>query len=100
MKLLPALFSAVLAVSFSSLAAAQSTGTSTDKDRAGVSKSAKKSTKKSSRVKAGRAAGGASSSAETNANGRGNSNTSSPSQNTGTPGSANQGSIHNDQSKK
>lgn len=125
MKLLPALFSAILAVSFSSLAAAQSANSTSpnnpaatpnvDKDRAGAnagtgatddmskkkSKSAKKTAKKSGKAKdrQSKAAGG-SSSAGTSANGAGNSNTSSPSRNTGMPGSANQGSIHNDRPKK
>ena len=99
MKLLPAIFSAALAVSFGSIAAAQTSGAAADNDRTGATKPAKKTMKKSSKAKREQAAGGSSSS-ETNANGRGNSNTSSPSQNTGTPGSANQGSIHNDRPKK
>jgi hypothetical protein len=106
MKLSAAIFSAVLAVSFSSLAAAQSTATDTNRAATGASdvdkKPAKKSAKKSAKAKAkanAKAAGG-SSSANTSADGRDNAPVSSPSQNSGTPGSANQGSVHNDQTKK
>jgi hypothetical protein len=109
MKLLPAIFSAVLAVSFSSLAAAQSsTATDTNRAATGASdmdkkpakKSAKKSTKAKAKAKANAKAAGGSSSAGTSADGRDNAAVSSPSQNSGTPGSANQGSVHNDQTKK
>ena len=108
MKLLPAIFSAILAVSFSSLAAAQSSTTDTNRAATGASdmdqkpakKSAKKSAKAKAKTKANAKAAGGSSSANTSADGRDNAPVSSPSQNSGTPGSANQGSVHNDQTKK
>jgi hypothetical protein len=135
MKFLATVFSAIAAVTFSSLAAAQSTGTTMDKDRAGVNasttpttkadtndaavttdkragagatddmdkdkhkkKSAKKSSKKSKakdKDKQSKAAGGASAGST-----REPSTNSSPSKATGEPGSANQGSVHNDETKK
>lgn len=103
MKLSATIFSAILAVSFSSLAAAQSsTATDTNRAATGASDMDQKPAKKSAKAKAkadAKAAGG-SSSANTSADGRDNAPVSSPSQNSGTPGSANQGSVHNDQSKK
>ncbi len=122
MKYIAALFSAILALSLSSLAAAQSTSGDTVKDKAGMNadanakagagasddmdkdkdkkkaKSAKKSGKKSKakdKDKQSKAAGGASASRTPD-----RATTSSPSQATGTPGSSNQGSVHNDETKK
>lgn len=104
MKLPTVLFSGILALSFSSLAAAADVQKSASDTRAnagaGANVDAKTDVKKNRKGVKAKAAGGASSSADTGADGRANSNTSSPSRNSGTPGHANQGSVHNDESKK
>ena len=98
MKLLAAVISAVAAVSFSSLAAAQAM----PNDKAGVNADVQtkaKVKKDRKRAKTG-ASAGASASSSTGADGRDNTNASSPSRNSGTPGHMSQGSVHNDEGKK
>ena len=114
MKLPTVLVSGILALSFGALAAAAqpeggveksasdtnanaSTGVNAD---AGANVDANTDVKKNRKGVNAKAAGGASSSADTGADGRANSNASSPSSNSGTPGHASQGSVHNDESKK
>lgn len=98
MKLLAAVISSIAAVSFSSLAAAQAmpsdnTGVHADVQTKGKVKKDRKHAKAN-------ASSGASASANTGANGRDNTNASSPSRNSGTPGHMSQGSVHNDEGKK
>jgi hypothetical protein len=110
MKLSTALVSGILAVSFSSLAAAAQPEGGIEKSAsdtnasastgAGANVGATTDVKKNRKGVKAKAAGGASSSADTGADGRANSNASSPSSNSGTPGHASQGSVHNDESKK
>jgi hypothetical protein len=108
MNISTALASGILALSFSSLAAAAGADTDVRKGDAATHMDAgtsadvdaKTHVKKNRRNARAKAAGGASASANTGANGRDNSNASSPSQASGMPGHASQGSVHNDESKK
>ena len=108
MKLSTVLVSGILALSFSSLAAAAQPEGGVEKSAsdtnvsagAGSNVDADTHVKKNRKGVKAKAAGGASSSAGTGADGRDDSNTSSPSQNSGMPGHANQGSVHNDETKK
>lgn len=106
MKLLAAVISGIAAVSFSSLAAAQAMpadNTGLDADvhtKAKVKKDRKRTKEDASADASANASAGGSASANTGANGRDNSNASSPSRNSGTPGHMSQGSVHNDEGKK